>query len=731
MPLRKAKSRSTSARPTSVVVTAHPSDALVATDIEVGLKKLGITARLGDPEPTDTALVVVLSPALSQERLLEMALIEDARLVPVVARPVDASTVPSVLASLNWIPWLPDQRGQTVRMIASACLTDLPQYRATQSLLARAEGWVAAGRLPQDTIKTPRALKQARKDAADSGLERTPPVVVEFLARSEAATRATLIRRWLRGLAWFVISALLVAASIRVWGSLEYIRERHRLDLLASSLMETPFPNVQMMKLAALMTINLDHGERPSAEVSDMVLGLMVEPSPTQRFVLSPDAMFINGTAIDDEGNMLWGDGAGGIWKMAKGASTPVRIAEGVTPMLDYFAAVPDGSVWAAAGYEEVVVQRDGVRQALAVAGISGLILSPDGSVLGIDTEHGFEVWDLAATPQRILRTFPEQVLGYGVLADQLTTVIRGDGTIRVVAAASGEVIRELPDIANDMSTAAVGRAGQVVVQGLDHRLWLSDGDRFESTGIPVDDLLSGLAITEQGVLLHANNGGVVQLTDLSSLRPRGTVCTSASVVGLTTSPDGTWVICDYGADNEAWDLGRVLPRPPDATAQATLTAAAGGVAASVAGRDITITKSGQASHTLSIPELVSSGWSRGGTASTVALSTDGLGLAVGSDFGDVVLLDVTIAGELRGAMAWSSPDGSPVLGIELEAQQAAVHTTTGTWAIPACVGCSGDPDLLLDVVRTHLMPCYGSGTEDLVGPRAVERLGIVTCPGA
>ena len=89
MPLRKAKSRSTSARPTSVVVTAHPSDALVATDIEVGLKKLGITARLGDPEPTDTALVVVLSPALSQERLLEMALIEDARLVPVVARPAE------------------------------------------------------------------------------------------------------------------------------------------------------------------------------------------------------------------------------------------------------------------------------------------------------------------------------------------------------------------------------------------------------------------------------------------------------------------------------------------------------------------------------------------------------------------------------------------------------------------------------------------------------------------
>lgn len=717
----------------SVSIVTHPTTHGVAEDILVGLGKLGVSARIRDPQATDSAVVIVLSRALVEERGREAALpaIDGRRLVPVAAQRLDGLDVPDALSRLNWIPWNPAERGTTLRMIASACTTDLGDFNAMQSLVARADGWVAGGRSAKEVVNTPTLLRQLQRGASATGFEKLPAHVGEFLAESVKATRSQTWRRRLRVVTWCVLAGVLTWGGWNVVQTLGYQSRRVKLDMVAGVGIDAPFSRVQMVQFAGLAQLQLNHGDQPAPELSRQIIQTFAVPSASSQFHSTPSGMAVNAVAFGSNGDMLMADGGGSLWRTATGDLTMHPVSTGIVKQFFSFTAVPDLSTWAGAGSSEVVVEQRGTRQTLQVAGVEQLAISPDGQALGALTGGSFEVWRLGpVSPTQVRSTPREKFLGAGLMHDQLIQVQRRGRNVTVVDAVTGAVRRVLPVDADDLTAVAVGQGGDVVIQGRDHRLWHSTEAAFRSLGLPVQDVVSALAITPAGQLIYASRGARTHFVDLRSQAQLHDVCTEGSVRTITLSPDGRRLLCDYGATKMIWDLAPLIPGPPSADRPPATSVSASGVQATLHDTSLSVTMP-DGSRTVTSLTTQSSTDSLGmrGRPVTLALSPDGRGLTLGSDAGDVVVVDISLQGAVTTAGPhWRSPDGSSVRSLTLAASAIEVSTSTGTWEVAACVGCVSDSARMLAEVRRHLMACYVSGLVDLLGRDVSDQLGVIPC---
>lgn len=717
-----------SAAARSVAVVGDPSTSAITDDIVIGLQKVGVPAVAAPPTGNEQAVVVVLCPELvaSGVDIAGLAALHGPRLVPVVARPMDGTHVPDALAALNWIPWNPAERGTTIRMIASACTTDLASFHALQSLVARAEGWALGGASVGDAVSTPKELARLRREASTVRARDLSDVVRQFLAASEVATRKTVRKKRGRRLRWLVLTVLLAVALREVVGTVTYVRGRQKLDVLSGSPVALPQPRIQLVKLAGLAQIQLDRGESLAPELVNQMLGYLSVPGAVRSFGMSPDGMFVNAGVTGSEGGMLWADGGGSLWSVDGPSGQPQRVAANLVDHGYQLAATADQSTIVMANDSTVTVRRGEHQQSFAVPAVSGLVLSDDGKQLVVESDTRTQVWTLdGSTPTKVRSVDASSYLTSGMMHGQLVLVARDSKHLVISSAVSGKAVRTVTDVTNQLSAAAVGGNGELVVQGKDRRLWLSTGTDLTSSGIVVPDVLTVLHVLPDSSVAWAGRGAPTQVVDLQTGSIRGWICTEAGSQAVWFAPDGSWAVCDSGAQNELWRLGEALPEPAPASLPAAVTTV------SAQGRRASLGSAGlelagpNATHTYA---TASNPLTLEGRATAVTLAPSGLGVAVGSDAGQVVVADVLEGAELRGTVRWQSPDRSPVTALSLSDSSLRVTTTTGVWTVPACAGCTTDMSRLMATVRSRQMYCYQPELKTLLSSKVIAELGVSLC---
>src|SRR3990172_1706446 len=161
--------------------------------------------------------LVVISPDLARSQVcaeeLEHARSAGKRIVPVLVRPTDPSSVPPALAALNWIDGTGGAIEESAERIVQALETDLDHVKAHTRLLVRASEWDGRHE-PRSLLLRGEDLKEAEALlVAAQGKEPAPtPVQARFVQASRSgATRPP------RSVVAIAVVVALVAASLGVF----------------------------------------------------------------------------------------------------------------------------------------------------------------------------------------------------------------------------------------------------------------------------------------------------------------------------------------------------------------------------------------------------------------------------------------------------------------------------------------------------------------------------------
>lgn len=721
-----------------VSVLAHSDSHDVSLAICDALRRAGADAHIDTPDPSDAAIVVILSPGIlvSGMTLPQPEEFPNSRLVPVSVGGLDQEQIPAALAVLNWIPWHAERAAIALGSVLMACTTDLESYRMGEALLARAEGWDIAGRQAVDLIGKRKQLSASEAALARSGISRSP-VLVDFLQASLRETRR-LQGRAIRRLAFRVgLTVALVTSAVVVGNQVASMRERSTLEVVASADDVALYPYVNAVKLAALLEAQSEMGDKPSSGTIDRLTGMLSQPWPRSGVFSSPDGKVINDSAPQDDGDVFIIDGGGTIWRIAAGNSTATKVARALDGP-GYFLAVDNGAkVFAAADQSKLVILRGSTRSEVTISeAITGLRMDATGGQLAVSVAEGVRLVDMNASSLSPGRLFVN-ILTSAFVNGRLIGLQRDGKSLDLVDLATGNILRRYADPTGPLSEAAIGPSGDVVVQSADGSLLAAKPDtNLVSTGLWVPDLLNSIAISKTGELLYTPKGWTTRVFDLRRAIPLAEVCRESSALALRLSFDGNWLGCNYGAAELVWNLADIRP-VVDSAQVPRMRVAAGDKAASilpsgplevsVGGSTHIWDLTGSKARASATKESLSKRIQLHGQLTTLALTPDGSALAVGSSAGEMLVADLA-GGELNAVTTWASPDGSPVQAISLSGKEATIVTSTATWRIPVCVQCSQSLDKLVGAVHDRLLPCYPADIRTSVPERLLAKLDVHLC---
>src|SRR3990172_2643995 len=161
--------------------------------------------------------LVVISPSLAGSQVcaeeLEHARSGGKRIVPVLVRPTDPSSVPPALAALNWIDATGGAIEESAEAVVQALQTDLDHVKAHTRLLVRATEWDGR-REPRSLLLRGEDLKEA--EALLVAAQGKEPAPTPVQARFVQASRSGATRRQRSAVAIAVVVAL-VAATLGVF----------------------------------------------------------------------------------------------------------------------------------------------------------------------------------------------------------------------------------------------------------------------------------------------------------------------------------------------------------------------------------------------------------------------------------------------------------------------------------------------------------------------------------
>lgn len=722
-----------------VSVVGHQDDEDVCLPLGAALQRAGARVHLGDWSPGDVAIVVVLSPALlaSGIPLPDPELMPDTRLVPVTIGGINDDDVPEALRELNWIQWSPTHRDAVAQQVVSACHTDLADYRASQALLARATGWQLAGQRAGDLITNRKQFRSAAAAVEKDAGTAASHLVQAYLQASSAATRQ---QTWRAITATAVRVGLVAALAFFGWivvRDARYVAERSGLELVASADETSLIPHGEAVQLAALIALRVEHGDPVPAHVTQRLTHYLSEPWPHARFSLSPNRMFVNDIAIAEDGSVVYLDGGGAVWRSSVTNASGTKVNQLMDSPAYKFAASEDWSVFAASDGNRVVTDTPRGVQTVQLPQheeIQQLLLNDTGSRLLVVLSDSARLLDLTQ-PTLTEGALVANALAVNWVGSTPTALIRDKG-LRLVDVETGVVKASFPDPIGQFDDAALSTEGTFVVHGDDGYLHASRGGALERTAVILRQPLASLAITPRDEVLYTGFGAnATKVHDLIRDLPLADVCRESSAQDIRLSPDGTWVVCRYGAEQYVWNLDDVRPTALEREAVPAEQAVDGELRASIDDDGVLTLAQGEQEMRWDVTAaratastLPAARSTLSGRPTALALAGPTRTLAVASSTGEVLVVELHQRGEFVAVARWASPDGSAVRGIALQADRALVTTTTGSWSFPVCTGCSTQgPERLLEEVHKRRLNCYHQ-MEPIVPRRIVERLGLERC---
>jgi WD40 repeat protein len=751
----------------SVGVVSAPPDGAIARTICGYLADQGID--IVDPPPRRTGQhseVVLLSRGSLEntEFVQAIATPDGHRRVPVVIGDVgvDADGLPEDLRKLNWIPWDNDNLERSLALILSASQTDLGVYRHARSTETKALAWHRNHRGKDELITDLKQIEHliAKRTGGDEqvGYSEQSFLVEEFLQAS--LRRSKSLRRWRRLRIALAAAAVpfVAVTGLKLFQWRIQAAVEAKLQLSTSDGMSNVRPEVQSVKLATLVLHQEDNhkGSNSNPAVVAQLAAAVAEPWPESILGLESRKALNSVALLDDPSIAVGADGGGVVsrWDTRSGERLWARPVS--RRILQVVAATPDGAVVAAADDRAIHILRRGHTEVAAVAvpdAPQDMAVSNDGRWLVYAVEGELHRIDLLTMSADTVGSFAEILAIRASQSGAILSMTRSGDRITVLDTATGSA-RWTVEVAHDpLMSGALAADGSVAVTGADHQLYWSDGRSvLQPTGQYVPDSLTAMAATSNGLVVWSSAAQGTHVYDAWNHLRLPPICRELSFAsGLVLSPAEDRVDCAGAGTHDIWRMG--IDRPtatapqgiasvpdlkvkrlrgpvsevigtPQGLLQVTLTGTSAGQ-----GGLVILDPSGATLHKAIMSSSVMFG-SQGSTGkpSSIALTSDGATLAVGSDDGDVAEYDAIDGRTLVRASRWQAPDHSIIRRISYETDAMTVTTDTLVWRVPSCAGCAAHPDRLVARVMQRQMPCYSVDLLNVVPADLLRRLGTRLC---
>jgi hypothetical protein len=717
----------------SVAVIYAAGDTAIAQRLMTFLSDAGMAVGSGDHSTETDGAVVLISAASLRDTGWQAAAgtIAAGRVVPLSIGRVDTARVPEKIRNLNRIDLNTERPLAGFGSVLAGLLVDPTRLQAFRHLAHEADVWSRGGKrldLLIDDDRRARQMQALLAELSADPLAVPTPLMIEFVSRSGTrAKRRSRRRRRRQVFAAASTFGALAAVAVVLPQIVAKTRNNHSAIVTTGDpAILAQLPEWSAANAGALL-LNGTTAEQTLAE------GTLLQ-ALSQRWPISNVDFVANIVAMTPF--------AGGSRAAMVGASTSGGTAFAV---LDVRASRVLWSVPLPAAGRTVDVSSDGQLAVVAGDGVTAVDLASHaarrvlsrgqfgairlfgrGRAVLATTAARLEVANLASGSATTVGSYPsvmdlESTPGGSVEA----LVSSGHDRFEIVNGRDGSVLASGTIRPSATVWGALApEGGKAIVSGADGQLWQLDAnDTVTPTGIPlpVDMTDVSWASDDRVVVASDDLGGEVFYLPRAEFL--GTVC--GDVIGLSAvraQPNDNTISC-LGRLSSFWGLPAApLAKPPSAYESTSTTVTDLTAIVRTQGRNVQIFWRGRlgSGSTTSFSPF-------NAAVSAVMLSPDGDHLVLGSQAGEVAVLDLSFE-HARIVTAWVVPDAAPIAAVGWHNGPVVTTRSGQSWLAPDCSLCGSDSGLLQEL-RDRASGCLTALQMEWIDVRTRRALGLRLCP--
>lgn len=411
-------------------------------------------AIYGAIEGVDTFVFVLTPDSVASVvcgREIAHAVAHNKRMVPVVARDVNADTVPEALAKLNWIFCRDcDDIEKATDTLITAFDTDLDWVHAHTRLLTRAIEWEAKGKSNSFVLRGEdlRAAEHWLAQAAPDKERQPTALQTEYIIASrKAAARRRRITLGALTFGLIISSVLAVLFWIKRNEAVSQANIALARQLAAQAeVLENEHPNLLQRRVLLAVeslkrypTLEADQILRQGLPLLPRAVGRpMKHGGPVQAVAFSPDEVHL--------ATASW-DGTAGVWEAATGRQVFTLKSGQVNERISAVAFSPNGAFLATTadnrGIAQVWNATNGQPVGHAIEPKTGRVkavsFSSDGSYLATVTDRGADVWEVNTSWKKVF-SISTSVTDAAFPCAPLSSFVFSPGGKHAAAACRGQV---------------------------------------------------------------------------------------------------------------------------------------------------------------------------------------------------------------------------------------------------------------------------------------------------
>lgn len=719
----------------AVRVIVHLDDLEVNAWLRSELAAAGITV-VNDGGDVVIAAVSV-SAVRSPDWVLAVERCEGQRIVPLRIGAVEPSTMPPAVQQVQWLQYDATNRSALFGRLLASIDSDPALHHQAKQLEGLAAAW-ARGRYPDGLLLANR--HQADEAQAlvrvmtSKGHLQPSQLLATFVERSAALARRLQRRRRIRrGIG--VGAVVIVGVSMAVL--LPALRERVRSNNSLIVLDSTSETGDQLPEWTALLAAaSLIHGDPDSVPLAREVLAVQLSTTWALGAIQVGPGFSIEAAMPFDGGEriavVLHGvDGDRfGIYLIAE-----QRFEWDVaTPFTSWYVELD------AREEHAYLVGGDGVVAVDLVARTVANLVDeqPADRVVVLPHQLALASFDGPAAVVDLASGGVTEVGQFGELLNAGPSVIDGrPGALALYSDVDAERYL-LVDLVTGETLASTSSEGVAIPAGgvlpdetaaavvdAEHQLSILRADGTTTpTGLAVADLTQLIVGLGDDRVAYGGQVEHVTVADVSLGVRLGTVCQMPqdSYV-LASSNDAGTIVCLGGVLEEAWSVPLGPKRGETGPWRSTPKDRRGGTVATIEDGGVVVTVEATG-DTARLTGVVA------GTVTALAVSDDGRNVLVGGSTGEVAMLTVHEARVLLRSLTWSTPTGSPVVGLDWRPGPVVLADDELAWTIETwCTGCATDAGMIQLVIE-RTPPCWSDLQLTNVELDTRRQLEVSDCAG-